>query len=321
VAAERVREGHGDLRLEHVYFEPAGLRVIDCIEFDERYRVCDACADVAFLAMDLAAHGRIAWAERLLARFARAADDYDLYALVDFYEAYRACVRGKVAAMLARDPGANDALRRKAGADAYRHFLLALACGRAPVLPPTLVCVGGVIASGKSTLAEALSSELACPVVDADRTRKHMLGVEEDRPLHDPAWRGAYDPAVTGRVYAELLRRASVVLASGRPVVVDASFRSRALRAGARELARGLRVPFRFVECRVPADVSRARLARRNGGPSDGRLAIFDEFAARFESVTELPESEHIVVNTARPVDDALAALRARITAWPSSAT
>src|SRR5262249_21086566 len=37
-----VRDGHGDLRLEHAYFQRDGLVVIDCIEFDERYRVGDA---------------------------------------------------------------------------------------------------------------------------------------------------------------------------------------------------------------------------------------------------------------------------------------
>ena len=47
-AARRVREGHGDLRLEHVYFLPGAggapqPTIIDCIEFNERFR----CGDVA----------------------------------------------------------------------------------------------------------------------------------------------------------------------------------------------------------------------------------------------------------------------------------
>ena len=43
-----IRDGHGDLRLEHVYLvagrEPV---VIDCIEFNERFRYADVCADIA----------------------------------------------------------------------------------------------------------------------------------------------------------------------------------------------------------------------------------------------------------------------------------
>jgi len=314
VASGRVRDGHGDLRLEHVYFD-RGLRIIDCVEFDERYRVADACADVAFLSMDLAAHDRVDLGERFLARYARAADDHDLYALVDFYEGYRAWVRGKVAAMLAEDAGAPDETRRRAAAEARRHFLLALACTRKPVVEPMLVCVGGTIASGKSTIADALSDGLACPVVDADRTRKRMLGVETTTALDEAPWRGAYDLGFTERVYDEVLRRASVVLASNRWVIVDASFRSRAMRERARRIARerGLRVL--FVECRCPAEVCRARLVRREHerGVSDGRLAIFDDFSASFEPMTELAPEEHVAVDTTRPNEVVLSALRGRI--------
>ena len=56
-AAGRVRDGHGDLRLEHVYLKD-GVTIIDCIEFNERFRYADVCADVAFLSMDLTVNGR-----------------------------------------------------------------------------------------------------------------------------------------------------------------------------------------------------------------------------------------------------------------------
>lgn len=319
VSAGRAREGHGDLRLEHVYFEQEGLRVIDCAEFDERYRIADVCADVAFLSMDLAAHGRVDLAERFLARYARAANDYELYELADFYEGYRACVRGKVAAILANDLGAPDDVRMQAAALAHRHFVLALATTRPWLVPPALICVGGLIASGKSTVAEALGEALSCPVVDADRTRKRMLHVEETQPLHDPSWQGAYTPTITDRVYEEILSRAASVLASGRSVVVDASFRSHSLRARARGLAKTQGVSFQFVECRAPLEVCRARLARRSGGPSDGRLAIFDDFAARFEPVDEFAEDEHIVVDTSRDLAACLSELRQRVSSWPSA--
>jgi len=319
VAAGWIRDGHGDLRLEHVYFEDDGVRVIDCIEFDPRYRVEDTCADVAFLAMDLEAHGRADLAERWLARYARATGDAGLYALADFYAGYRAWVRGKVAALLAGDPGAPEDVRHAAARDARRHFLLSVAASRPALLAPTLVCVGGLIASGKSTIADALSDELSCPVVDADRTRKHMLGVEETRRLDDPAWSGAYDVGMTEKVYAELLRLASVVLASGRSAIVDASFRSVSMRRSASDLARTLGVPFRFVECRAPPEACRSRLEARAGtsGPSDGRLEIFDDFAARFEAVDELPAAEHLVLDTTRPLAESLDAVRAQVATWP----
>ena len=317
IAAGRVRDGHGDLRLEHAYFEPGGLRIIDCIEFDERYRVSDVAADVAFLSMDLAGHGRVDLAEHFLARYARAADDYDLYALVDFYEGYRAWVRGKVSAILAADEGASEDVRRRAGEDARRHFVLAQACERPALLAPTLVCVGGLIASGKSTVSEALAEELSCPVIDADRTRKHMLGFGDEQRLSEAAWKGAYGLDTTRRVYAELLRRAAVVLGSGRSVVIDASFRSRRERERARALAQSLGMSFRFVECRAPVDECRRRLALRKGGPSDATTEIFDDFVARYETVEEIPPSQHVAIDTTRPLDRSLRELRARIATWP----
>jgi aminoglycoside phosphotransferase family enzyme/predicted kinase len=319
----RVRDGHGDLRLEHVYFAGDGDRVtiLDCIEFNERFRYADVCADVAFLSMDLAGHARVDLAERFLAAYARAADDFDLYAVVDFYESYRAFVRGKIAAMLAVDPTVDEATAQRARRDARRYFLLALSKNRRSLLLPAVVAVGGVIGSGKSTIAQSIGPEMGAPIIDADRTRKSMIGVEATRRLDEPAWSGAYDPAFTNRVYDEVFRRAEVVLASGRPVVLDASFRSAEARAAARDLAMRCGAPFRFVECSASSEVCKARLVERekHRGVSDGRLAIFDDFVSRFESVVELPSSEHLILDTSRPLADSTSALREALAVWPQT--
>lgn len=318
VGARQVRDGHGDLRLEHIYLEGDRVTVLDCIEFNDRFRCGDVCADVAFLAMDLAAHGRADFAERFLASYAREANDYDLYPLVDFYESYRAFVRGKVRGLFAATSSHEDAK-----AEARRAFALALASARRSLLPAMCVGVGGVIASGKSTVAEQLGAEMAAPVVDSDRTRKHLLGRRPTEPVREGAFAGGYDPRFTDEVYGEVLRRAGAVLASGRPVLIDASFRTRKMRASARELARDHGVPFVLVECRADLEVCRARLRRREKGPSvsDGRLEIFDDFVARWEAVDELSAAEHVVVDTGRPLPETTAALRARLPTWPPRLT
>ena len=317
----RVRDGHGDLRLEHTYLRSnERVTVIDCIEFNDRFRYADVCADLAFLSMDLEWHGRVDLAEQLLALYARAANDYDLFALADFYEGYRAYVRAKISAMVADDEAAPPAVRERAGRDARRYFLLALATERKPLLPPTVTAVGGIIASGKSTVANAVGAELSAPVVDADRTRKWMLGVAATEHIRDPAWSGAYDPAFTEKVYGEVLRRAEVVLASGRPVVIDASFRSAAMRRAARDLASRFGVPFRMVECSAPIEVCRERLVRREAEErvSDGRNEILAEFCARFEPMSELSPDERLVIDTAQPLAGTLATLRSWLGAWPA---
>jgi uncharacterized protein len=58
---ERARRGvtrdtHGDLHLDHIYHfpdraSPEDLVIIDCVEFNERFRYADPVADMAFLGM------------------------------------------------------------------------------------------------------------------------------------------------------------------------------------------------------------------------------------------------------------------------------
>jgi aminoglycoside phosphotransferase family enzyme len=116
LATRPALDGHGDLRLEHVYLLPEGPVIIDCIEFAERFRVGDPALDVAFLAMDLVRCGHGALAELLLARLAYERDDYDAYPLLDGYQGYRAMVRCKVAGLVSTDAAtAPAAAARKAG--------------------------------------------------------------------------------------------------------------------------------------------------------------------------------------------------------------
>ena len=321
VAAARIRDGHGDLRLEHVFFRDADdFEIIDGVEFDERLRIGDACSDVAFLAMDIARLGRVDLAERLLAIYARAADDFDLYGLVDFYESYRACVRAKISALVAKDSAAPRPIRDASRGDARRYLLLAESAQKDSVLAPVLVAVAGGIASGKSTIAEAVADELGAPVVDADRTRKAMLGVPPTaHGRAGAAWAGAYDPSFSEHVYAEVLRRAGVVLASGRPVVIDASFRTARARVDAAALARAHGVPFRLIECVASAQVCKARLAARDPSTSvsDATPAIYDAFVSGYEPIVELTPDVHVRIDTGGDATSAMAQLRRTIVTWP----
>lgn len=320
-----VRDGHGDLRLEHVYLRPNGeVTILDCIEFNDRFRYADIACDLAFLTMDLTHMRRADLAEQLLLTYAQKSNDFDLYSVIDFYESYRAFVRAKISTFLAENEAAPHALRTAAKDDARRHFLLAIAAERSQLLRRVVVAVGGIIAAGKSTLAAWISEQLSAPVVEADRTRKSMLGVSATTKVHDGAFAGAYDKSFTDRVYSELMRRASVVLASGRPVVLDASFRSPEMRMAAKELARSHGVPFYFVECRAPASICKERLSQRQNQSStvsDGRLAIFDDFVREWQSPAELGPSEHIVVDTSRPPDETHREVVDKIAVWPRGLT
>ncbi len=287
VAGGRIRDGHGDLRLEHLYFLPGPdgklrLIIIDCIEFNDRFRCGDTASDVAFLAMELEAAGRPDLAAGFVARYAEASDDFGLYEVLDFYLSYRAWVRGKVAAFVLADPATPATLRRRKRAEASRDFRLARSFAGRPLTRPFLIAVGGVIGSGKSTLASALGRELAIPVISSDRTRKLAAGL-------GPTARGdasLYEQEKTARTYAEIVRLGTEVLDSGRGVILDATFSSRDWRLAASAAARASDADFVLIEatCARP-EVLRARLAERKSGASisDATDELLDEFLRRYE--------------------------------------
>jgi hypothetical protein len=296
----RIRDGHGDLRLEHVYFEDDRPIVIDAIEFNERFRIGDVAADVAFLAMELDARSRADLAEGFLAAVARELDDYDLYAVVDFYLSYRAWVRGKVAAFLAADPSTEPEKVERKRREASRLFALARTYAGPRPGVRAVVAVGGLIGAGKSTLAQALARRLGVPVLDSDRTRKSLAGV---RPT-DQASAAAYTAPFTRRTFDEMFRRADLVLRSGRGVILDATFRTRELRLRARELATRHGRPFRFVEAVCDEQTLRERLRARRGevSVSDATEELLDQVRREFEPVNELAAHEHVRVLTTLPV-------------------
>jgi aminoglycoside phosphotransferase family enzyme/predicted kinase len=318
IESDRVRDGHGDLRLEHVYFQPDGeIAIIDCIEFNDRFRYADVCADIAFLSMDLAWHGRVDLAERLLARYARETNDYDLYSVVDFYESYRAFVRGKIASFLAADAEASPATRERARHEARRYFMLSLAYERPPLVPPRVIAVSGLIASGKSRTSAFIGELLAAPVISSDRTRKARMGSKPEDSLKSDAWSGAYSREATEGVYDALFAAADTVVSSGRPVVIDASFRTRAMRKRARDLASKKGVPFTVIECAAPRELLLERLLKREARgvhESDARTDLLDEFESRFEPIVELPESEHVRLDTSMPREENQRRLASRLT-------
>jgi aminoglycoside phosphotransferase family enzyme/predicted kinase len=301
VAQGRIRDGHGDLRLEHVYFEDASPRIIDGIEFNERFRMGDAASDAAFLAMELDARGRVDLAGSFLGRFALESNDYDLYDVVDFYLAYRAWVRAKVAALLASDPATRPDKAARKAAEARHLFALAERYTRGPGGAPPVVAVGGVIGTGKTVLAEALARTCAVPVIESDRTRKWLAGIAPTERAPD----SVYDAEFSRRTFDELFRRAEIVLGSGRGVILDATFRSRELRGRARALAARHGRRFLFVETTCPDATLRERLRRRAAGPSvsDATESLLARMRAAFEPVTELAPAEHVVVDTTEPPD------------------
>jgi len=282
-AGGRVRDGHGDLRAEHVLL--GGEReVVDAIEFDPALRRIDTGLDLAFLAMDLHAARREDLAAALLGAYRSAGGDPGDDGLIAFFAAYRAQVRAKVG-LLRGDRQEADRLLALADRLAWR------------ARGPLVIAVGGAAATGKTTLAAGLAAASGLPHVSSDMTRKRMLGVEPTAraPL------AAYSREAGLRTYRELGRLA----ASAGSVVVDATFRRRSERDAFRD-GLGAGPPAVFVECRAPRDVVRRRAAERLADPdrvSDATPDIALRQHDAFEPFDEVPATGHVTVRSDLPVD------------------
>jgi len=103
IAEGKIRDCHGDLRSEHIYLGDQIL-IIDCIEFNQRFRYTDVAADIGFLAMDLDYRERRNFSKHLIDSYIRRSGDRDILEVLDFYKCYRAYVRGKVESFRLDDP-------------------------------------------------------------------------------------------------------------------------------------------------------------------------------------------------------------------------
>jgi aminoglycoside phosphotransferase family enzyme len=91
----RVRDGHGDLRTEHVLVTKP-LAIVDCVEFDPARRAVDVGDDLACLKVDLAVHGAPAMGDELVAAYRNGGGDPGTDRLLAYWCAYRSQVAARV---------------------------------------------------------------------------------------------------------------------------------------------------------------------------------------------------------------------------------
>lgn len=298
----RIRDGHGDLRCEHVYLH-GGIQIIDCIEFNDRFRYGDVASDLAFLHMDMEHLGHASLSGPLLAAYARRAEDPSVYALLDFYAAYRAAVKVKVACLRSTEVGSDrERTELKAAAseyakDAYRY---AVQFSR-----PTLWVFCGLPASGKSALAQCLADAMDLPLIQSDRIRKGGIWPVHAEQGVVPYDRGIYRKELRQRVYSHMLGLAQEHLKSGRSVILDATFSAAKWREEVNRLCSDLDCSILFVECIAPEETLRERLEAREekAGISDARLQHLAEMMAGYEPILEMDAEIHLRIATDLPFD------------------
>jgi hypothetical protein len=302
IATGRIRDCHGDLRSGHIYFDN-GIQIVDCIEFNDRFRYGDIISDMAFLAMDLDFEGFPEAARELVDAYVRGAADPDAFALLDFYKCYRAMVRTKVACLRLSELGPGEyayhKTRREAGqflALAYRYAL--------QFTRPQIWVVCGLPASGKSTIADALGKILGLEILRSDVIRKQLFDLPAETAVIQPFEEGLYAPEVTALTYGRLLLQAQDRLAAGRSVILDATYGSSRQRQEVLRLARDSDADVLFIECVARPDKLIERLRRRENAPSvsDAREQHFRQLQKRFEPLEDIREAHHFRVDTEVPL-------------------
>ena len=307
VQTGRIRAGHGDLRTDHVYFYQ-GIQIIDCIEFNDRFRYGDAAVDLAFLHMDMEHLGFSELSRNFLNAYVNKAGDPELYALIDFYAAYRAIVRLKVTCL--RSQEIENSQRRFLKNEIKRYtdqaYQYAIRFSR-----PTLWIFCGLPATGKSSLSHMAAKALSADLFQSDRLRKE-IGLPS-QPGVAPFGKGRYRPELRHHIYAHQLARAQEKLKKGRSVILDATFAHRKWRDDAHQLAADLDTNIIFAECVCNSETLRTRLKKRETetGLSDARLQHFPQLLEDFEPIDELNSEIHFTINTDQPVQGALVKLLA----------
>jgi len=328
VLRQRVREGriidgHGDLRCENICLTTP-VNVFDCVEFQPAFRCGDMANDFSFLVMDLEFRGRADLARVLVDRYRRAVQDPTFDLVLPFYQCHRSLVRGKVRG-LAWLQHPRTAAGKRIRTLAQKHFQLAKQYAK-QFATPRLIVVGGLIGTGKSSLAKPLAERLGATWLRTDEIRLGEFA--KARRARQGFAEGLYAPHISELVYQRLMQRAEAIIRRGESVVCDGTFSQAIGRVRLRDIAQRHHASFHFFECVVPKRVALQRIAKRYASRrdlSEARPEHYDRLKAGFEPVRGWSSSLWTQLSTncraEETVDDALKVLRRLWVPKPTSAS
>jgi uncharacterized protein len=245
LAAGQVREGHGDLRLEHVAVRGTEAMVFGGIEHDPALRWADVLADAAGIMVDLMVHGRRDLAFVFLNRYLACTGDYAGLDLLRFYLVKRAAGRALELATGVQRPDAMGMVGHR------EHLSLALRLVHSA--DPRLLITHGPPGSGKSFAAALLTARAGaiCLGWEAERERLFAGATSGPAAVGTAARSTVPEGASISLLVKDRLRKlAGTSLAAGFPTIVDGNFLYRWQRDGLQGVASSLGVPFTILDCR-----------------------------------------------------------------------
>jgi predicted kinase len=302
-----VRECHGDLHLGNVTQFEGRTTLFDCLEFSAALRWTDVMSDLAFMAMDLRAHGLPRLSQRFVNAYLERSGDWAGLRVLRYYLVHRALVRAKVAALRGAQLVRGDA-QRAHESRTLRHYLdVALEYSRPAA--PALMLTHGFSGSGKTLLTQSLLELCGAIRLRADVERKRLFGLDA-RARSDAALKPQlYSEAATQATHARLREAATWALQGGFSVILDATFLSRAQRQQAGALAARLGVRFAVIHFEASAPTLRERVRRRalrGDDASEADVAVLEEQLAQAHPLLD-EERDTVFVFDAEAAFDAAA--------------
>ena len=216
-------------------------------------------------------------------------------AVLNYYKAYRAMVRAKVALF-----GLNDQMSAEQRASVMQRYYgyAALAESYTEVAPRFGLLTFGVSGSGKSTLAVKLVEQLGAIRLRSDVERKRLFG-SDDNPSLDS---GLYAPERSEQTYQRLASLAAQTLANGYPVIVDATHLKQAQRQLMRDAIEDQGAPCLILHCHAPqASIEQWLTERQQAGTdvSDAGIEVMRHQLQEMEPLDADEAALSIRVDTA----------------------
>lgn len=272
-----VKNGHGDLRLEHIYFNADGsVGLIDCIEFNKRFRFADSVAEAAFLSMELDFAGMSDYADNFLEGFFQIFNDSDSIKLLNYYRCYFSYVRAKVTCFLVDGKDGEWELFDEKIKEIKRLINMSVFyCANLTKIENMLFY--GLMGTGKSKNAKVFSERVPIFRMNSDEERKKMVGVPQDEKCYLNWDTGIYSFENSLKLYYYLGVEVAKKNSLGRPCVVDASFSKKEFLS---KFLEGLQSDNLFyIKFSAPDSVIKERLDSRltKKQTTDGRFAIFEK--------------------------------------------
>lgn len=276
-----VRRCHGDLHLGNIVMLDGNVIPFDALEFDERLATIDVLYDLAFLLMDLDVRGDRAAANVILNAYVGAeptGGEIDGLVTLPLFLATRAAIRGLVAL---------ESAHQKSGASSSTTYIARVisyvSAANAYLTPaqPTLIAIGGLSGTGKSTLAARLAPSLepspGALVLRTDVERKRMFATPETERLSPDH----YSEEISDRVYGTLYKKAEHALAAGQSVIFDGVSAKPQERDGIAAIAAAAGAHFAGLWLEAPLETQIARVEARRGDASDSDANIVRAQAER----------------------------------------